>query len=118
MNIEILREYCLTKKGVTESFPFDEETLVMKVLDKMFMLISLEGYFTVNLKCDPEKALELREMYPSVTPGYHMNKNHWNTIHIDGSVSDKLIFQWIDDSYELVVDKLPQSKKRLLIQID
>ncbi|MFO7657302.1 MAG: MmcQ/YjbR family DNA-binding protein [Bacteroidales bacterium] len=114
MNIELLRAYCLSKNGVTESFPFDEQTLVFKVMDKMFALVDLYGELSVNLKCDPEKALGLRENYPSVKPGYHMNKKHWNTICVDGSVSDKLIFQWIDDSYNLVCSKLPKSLRNLI----
>jgi predicted DNA-binding protein (MmcQ/YjbR family) len=109
MDIEKLREYCIAKKGVTEEFPFDEVTLVFKVGGKMFALTNLDGDFTVNLKCDPELAIELREKYPSVTPGYHMSKIHWNTIAIDGSVSDKLILSWVDHSYDLVFKGL--SKK-------
>jgi predicted DNA-binding protein (MmcQ/YjbR family) len=105
MDTESLREYCISKNSVTESFPFDEETLVFKVADKIFALVSLEGELTINLKCDPCFALELRERYPAVTPGYHMNKKHWNTIVVDGSISDKEIFSWIDDSYELVARK-------------
>jgi predicted DNA-binding protein (MmcQ/YjbR family) len=111
MNIEELREYCLIKKGVTESFPFDETTLVFKVMDRMFALTDLEADLSVNLKCNPEKAMELRERYPSVIPGYHMNKKHWNTVLIDGSIPDSLIYFWIDHSYELVVQGLSQKKK-------
>jgi len=107
MNIETLREYCLSKKGVTEGFPFDESTLVFKVMGKMFALTDLVDEFSINLKCDPEKAIELREMYASVQPGYHMSKKHWNTIYVDGSISDKLICEWIDDSYNLIVASLP-----------
>ena len=114
MNIEELREYCIKKKGVTEEFPFGETTLVFKVMGKMFALLSLEGDFSVNLKCDPELAAELREKYVSVTPGYHMNKTHWNTILIDGSVSDKEIYSWVDHSYEVVVNKLPKRIKALI----
>ena len=114
MNIEELREYCLSKKGVTESFPFDETTLVFKVMDRMFALTDLEGDLSVNLKCDPEKAIELRERYPAVIPGYHMNKKHWNTILIDGSIPDSLIFFLIDHSYELVVKGLSQKKRKEL----
>jgi len=102
MNIEQLREYCLTLPDVSEHFPFDETTLVFKVNGKMFALTDLEGPLSVNLKCNPEKALELREQYPSVKPGYHMNKVHWNTVEIDGSISDKLIIEWIDHSYKLI----------------
>jgi predicted DNA-binding protein (MmcQ/YjbR family) len=102
MDTESLRDYCITKNSATESFPFDEETLVFKVAGKIFALVSLEGELTINLKCDPCFALELRERYPAVTPGYHMNKKHWNTVAVDGSISDKEIFSWIDHSYELV----------------
>jgi predicted DNA-binding protein (MmcQ/YjbR family) len=85
MNIEQIREYCLKKKGVTEEFPFDEETLVFKVMGKIFILASLDSIpLQFNLKCDPEKAIELREEYEAVQPGYHMNKRHWNTVIIDG----------------------------------
>jgi len=111
MNIEELREYCLLKKGVTESFPFDEQTLVFKVLGKMFLLTDTEDEFSINVKCDPEKAIELREHYPCVLPGYHMDKKHWNTIMIDGSISDNLLKVWIDDSYNLIVEKLPKKEK-------
>jgi predicted DNA-binding protein (MmcQ/YjbR family) len=107
MNIETIREYCLTKKGVTESFPFGEETLVFKVMGKIFILMNLDREPSINVKCDPEKAIELRELYPSVTAGYHMNKKHWNTVRIDGSLSDKLIYSFIDHSYDLVFASLP-----------
>jgi predicted DNA-binding protein (MmcQ/YjbR family) len=115
MNIEQIREYCLKKRGVTEEFPFDEETLVFKVAGKIFLLASLESIpLQINLKCDPEKAVELREEYESVQPGYHMNKKHWNTIIVNGSVSINKIFEWIDDSYNLVVEGLKKSDiKRL-----
>ena len=102
MNIETIREYCLSKKGVTESFPFDEITLVFKVSEKIFLLTNLDGEFSINVKCDPEKAVELRELYPSVVPGYHMNKKHWNTVFIDGTLSDAIIFSFIDQSYDLI----------------
>jgi len=110
MNIEQIREYCIKKKGVTEEFPFDEETLVFKVAGKIFLLASLESIpLQINLKCDPEKAIELREEFESVQPGYHMNKAHWNTITLDGTVPAKKIFEWIDDSYNLVVSGLKKS---------
>ena len=110
MNIEQIREYCLKKKGVKEEFPFDEETLVFKVAGKIFLLASLESIpLQINLKCDPEKAVEIREEYESVQPGYHMNKAHWNTIILDGTVPAKKIFEWIDDSYNLVVAGLKKS---------
>ena len=105
MNIESLREYCISKKGVTESFPFGEDTLVFKTGTKIFALVNLDGDLSINLKCDPALAIELRERYSSVTPGYHMNKKHWNTVLLDGSVPAKLIFSWIDHSYERVSGK-------------
>ena len=102
MNIEELREFCLSLPGSGEDFPFDETTLAFKVGGKIFVLTDLEGPLSVNLKCNPEKAIELREHYPSVKPGYHMNKKHWNTITVDGSVNDEMLKSWISDSYELV----------------
>jgi predicted DNA-binding protein (MmcQ/YjbR family) len=105
MDIETIRDYCLAKEGVTESFPFGEETLVFKAKEKIFALANLDGDLSINLKCDPAFALELREKYSSVLPGYHMNKKHWNTILIDGKVPDKEIFKWIDHSYELIAGK-------------
>jgi predicted DNA-binding protein (MmcQ/YjbR family) len=115
MNIEQIREYCLKKKGVTEEFPFDEETLVFKVMGKIFLLASLESIpLQINLKCDPEKAIELREEYEAVQPGYHMNKTHWNTIILDGTLPAKKIFEWIDDSYNLVVSGLKKSDLKKL----
>lgn len=116
MNIEELREYCLSKKGVTEHFPFDEVTLVFKVGDKMFALTNLDGEPTVNLKCDPERAIELREQHSSIIPGYHMNKTHWNTVIMDGSVSDKLIYELIDHSYNLVFESLPKIKREKIVK--
>lgn len=111
MNIEELRLYCLAKKAVTESFPFDEETLVFKVLDKMFLLTNITGELRMNVKCDPEDVVELREKYSSVLPGYHMNKKYWNTVVIDGSISDQELKEWIDISYQLVVSKMPKKKQ-------
>lgn len=102
MNIEQLRDYCLSLPDVSEAFPFDETTLVFKVNGKMFALTDLVGPLSVNLKCDPELAVELREKYPQVKPGYHMNKQHWNTVAIDGTISDKLIIEWINHSYDLI----------------
>jgi len=110
MNIEEFREYCMAKPGVTEEFPFDEVTLVFKVAGKVFVLTNLDGDWSLNLKCDPERAIELREQYPAIQPGYHMNKVHWNTVMMDGSLSQKLILELIDHSYQLVVAKLPKSK--------
>ena len=120
MNIEDFHNYCISKKGVTEAFPFDEDTLVFKVMGKMFALTSLKsweaGDHSVNLKCDPEWALELREQYESVQPGYHMSKVHWNTVHIsNGELDEKLIRQLIDHSYILVVNSLPKKLKDELL---
>lgn len=118
MNIEELREYCISKKGVTESFPFDLETLVFKVMNKMFLLASMdETPLTFNVKCDPEKAIELREQYSCVLPGYHMNKKYWNTVVIDGSVSTSLLHEWMDDSYNLVVSGLTKKEKQQLAEL-
>ena len=115
MNIEEFRDYCLSKKAVTEGFPFDETTLVFKVMGKMFAITDVEDEFSINLKCDPEKAIDLREQYPDhVLPGYHMNKKHWNTVFVNGPVSDKLIYEWIDESYDLIVASLPKVKQREL----
>ncbi|MCI5056543.1 MAG: MmcQ/YjbR family DNA-binding protein [Flavobacteriales bacterium] len=110
MNIEEFRSYCLSKKGVTESFPFDENTLVFKVLNKMFGATSLnEDEFRVNLKCDPEKAIELREQYDDIIPGYHMSKKHWNTVYFERGLEDAFLIELIEHSYDLVVNGL--SKK-------
>ena len=106
MNIESLREYCLSKPGAEETLPFGPDTLVYKVSGKIFLLTGLdEEQLSFNVKCDPDKALELREAFACVLPGYHMNKKHWNTIVVDGSVTDKQLKEWIDHSYELVAGK-------------
>ena len=113
MNIEEFRDYCLQKKGVTEETPFGEDTLCFKVGGKIFALTSIESKpLSFNLKCDPDKAVTLREQYDSVKPGYHMNKKHWNTIVADGSVNRQLLQEWIDHSYDLVVASLPRSKRQ------
>ena len=117
MNIEIFREYCISKKGVTEEFPFGETTLVFKVMGKMFALTNLDGDFSINLKCNPDHALELRERYSAVQPGYHMNKRHWNTIQIDGTIPAKLVYELTDHSYDIVVDKLTKKLKAELEQL-
>jgi predicted DNA-binding protein (MmcQ/YjbR family) len=114
MNIETIREYCLAKKEVSESLPFDDSTLVFKVSGKMFLLLNLGEEPSINLKCDPEKAVALREQYPSVLPGYHMNKRYWNTVLLDGSVQDILLKEWIDHSYREVVGKLPKSRREAI----
>ncbi len=109
MNVEEIREYCLLKPAVDEGFPFDKNTLVFKVGGKMFLLMDIEGdAVEFNAKCDPQKAIELREKYRCVKPGYHMNKAHWNTVTCDGSAPKKQIFNWIDDSYDLIVASLPK----------
>jgi predicted DNA-binding protein (MmcQ/YjbR family) len=105
MNIETLREYCIAKKDTTESFPFGDDTLVFKVNGKIFTLVNLDGELSINLKCDPALAIELRERHSCVTGAYHMNKKHWNSVIMDGSVPDKEVFSWIDNSYELVLKK-------------
>jgi predicted DNA-binding protein (MmcQ/YjbR family) len=112
MNIEELREYCIGKRGTTEGFPFGEETLVFKVVNKIFLLTSLEeNPLQFNVKCNPEMAVSLRDSYSCVRPGYHMNKTHWNTIIIDGSVSDSMLKEWIDHSYNLIVQSLPKKER-------
>lgn len=113
MNIEQFRIYCLSKKGVTESFPFDEKTLVFKVMGKVFALCGIERQpFAVNLKCNPERSIELREMYEqSIMEGFHMNKKHWNTVVPNTSFSDDFFVELIDHSYELVVNGLTKKLK-------
>ena len=111
MDSEIIRSYCLSKSHVTEGFPFDETSLVFKVADKMFALLDLENDLRMNLKCKPDRSIELRERYPAIQPGYHMNKKHWNTVYIDGTLSQDEVFELIDHSYDLVVSKLPKKLK-------
>lgn len=108
MDIEQLRDYCLDKPGVTEGFPFGEETLVFKVGEKLFLLIGLDEASSFNVKCDPELAVDLRERYSEVKPGFHMNKQHWNTVQINGSLTLKQLKDMIDHSYELVFKSLPK----------
>ena len=115
MNIETVREYCLGKPGVIETLPFGPENLVFKVMEKMFLLIGLNDPFKFNVKCDPEKAVLLREEYIEVQPGYHMNKNHWNTVALDGRLSEDQLKKMIDHSYDLVVTSLPKNKQALII---
>ena len=106
MNIEEYRTHCIAKKGVTASFPFDSSTLVFKVMNKIFALTNVESFSFINLKCNPEKAIELREEFTGVSGAYHMNKRHWNSVSNSADVPDKLILQWIDDSYNLIVSSL------------
>jgi predicted DNA-binding protein (MmcQ/YjbR family) len=117
MNIEDFREKCISMPGVSESFPFDNDTLVFKVMGKLFALVSLEKASSANLKCEPEKAIDLREHFESVQPGYHMNKQHWNTVFFDGDVPDKLFDELIKESYQLVVSGLTKKLKEELKQI-
>lgn len=115
MHIERLRTYCLQKKGATEDLPFGDDVLVFKVMGKMFALTNPEGLpLTVNLKCDPARALELRASHEAVQPGYHMNKKHWNTVYLDGSLSDTEICALIDHSYDLVVQGLKRADRAQL----
>ena len=105
MDVETIREYCLSKKGVTESFPFDDVSLVMKVMDKMFALIDLEEAKSISLKCDPEQAIDLREHYSGIEGAYHFNKKYWNSVRLDMDVDDSLIKTLVDHSYEEVIKK-------------
>ena len=117
MNLETIREYCLKKKGrITEGFPFGEGVLVFKVNGKMFLLSNVNDHpISLNLKCDPEHAIELRERYEAVTPGYHMNKKHWITVVLDGSMPGKELFAMVDHSYELVVKSLNKAVQKKLL---
>jgi len=115
MNIEAFRNYCLAKKGVTEHMPFGDDVLVFKVMDKMFALCDINKFESINLKCNPETAIELREQFQAVKPGYHMNKTHWNTIEIQSDMSDMDILKWINHSYNLVVNSLPKKQKQALL---
>jgi len=115
MHIEEFQDYCLNKKGVEATFPFDEQTLVYKVMGKMFALCSLERMpFQINLKCDPERAEELRAENEDIIAGYHMSKKHWNTLIMEGDLDDKLVCELIDHSYDLVVAKLTKKDKEIL----
>lgn len=111
MNIEEFRDYCINKPGVTEGFPFDNKTLVFKVMNKMFALTSIETFVSINLKCDPELAIELREEYHSIKPGFHMNKKHWNTVENEGDIVDRKLYELTDHSYNLVVKDLTKKLK-------
>jgi predicted DNA-binding protein (MmcQ/YjbR family) len=113
MDIEFLRDYCLAKQLVTEGTPFNEDTLVFKVAGKMFCLFSMSNFVSLNLKCEPELALEYREQYAAVAPGFHMSKTHWNTVTIDSDVNDKLLLEMVDHSYHLVISGLPKKTQLL-----
>ncbi len=116
MNNEEIREYCLAKPGVTEGLPFNDTALVFKVMNKMFALLDLsEDSRGISLKCNPERAIELRARHPEVTPAWHFNKQHWNGVNLKGSISDKQLKEWIDHSYQIVVESLPKSKREGLV---
>jgi predicted DNA-binding protein (MmcQ/YjbR family) len=108
LNLEELREYCLQKPGVTEGLPFGEDTLVFKVGEKLFLLTGIQSGDRFNVKCDPELAIELRERYTEVQPGYHMNKKLWNTVYMDGALTRKQLHEMIDHSYDLIFKSLPK----------
>ena len=114
MNIESFREFCLSLLATNEKMPFDQETLVFTVYDKIFALVNIEKFESFNVKCDPELAVQLREQYPAVIPGWHMNKKHWNTIILDGSLSDNELKKWIKHSYDMVVKTLPKKTQTTL----
>ncbi|NUM72166.1 MAG: MmcQ/YjbR family DNA-binding protein [Ignavibacteriaceae bacterium] len=111
MDLEEVRNYLLSKRGAEESLPFDEDSPVYKAGGKIFAILSLNPPLSVNLKCDPEKAIELRERYGFITPGYHMNKKHWNTVNLESHISDKLFKELADHSYQLIFDALPNKIK-------
>jgi predicted DNA-binding protein (MmcQ/YjbR family) len=115
LNIEEIRDHCLAKPGVTEGLPFGEDTLVFKVGEKIFLLISITDSTHFNVKCDPERAVELREQYTEVQPGYHMNKKHWNTVSTDGNLTRRQLGEMIDHSYELVLKSLPKNLQAEII---
>lgn len=114
MHIEAFREYCLKKPGTTEELPFGPDTLVFKVMGKIYALTDINNFESINLKCHPEKAVQLREKYPGIRPGYHMNKRHWNTVETNGSIPDAQLEYLINHSYELVASKLPSKVKKQL----
>jgi len=107
MNLEEIRRYCISKPEVTEEFPFDSSTLVFKIFGKIFLLTDVDHFESINVKCDPEKSIELREKFDTILPGFHMNKKHWITVKSVGPYFNKDIFSWIDHSYELVLKKIP-----------
>lgn len=115
MNIEEIRDYCLSKAGTTEGLPFGNETLVFKVGGKIFLLIGLEQANRFNAKCEPERAIALREQYTEIIPGFHMNKKHWNTVYLNGGLKPALILELIDHSYALVLESLPKNQRESLM---
>ena len=117
MNIEQYRDYCIAKPGVTEGFPFDDKVLVFKVMGKMYALTDVNTFASINLRSDPERAIDLRESYPGIVPGFHMNKSNWNTITTDGSVPDPVLYELIDHSYEMITASLSKKLKEELAEI-
>ncbi|MCH8558857.1 MAG: MmcQ/YjbR family DNA-binding protein [Balneolia bacterium] len=111
MHIESFRQFCLTFPGAEESLPFDDNTLCFKVMGKIFAICDIMEFESINLKCDPEKAIQLREEFEGVVPGYHMNKKHWNTVMMDHSIPDDLVREWIAESYDLVVKGLTKKQR-------
>lgn len=122
MNIQQLYEFCLSKKGVTEHFPFDDDTLVFKVCGKIFALTSLKSFennnASLNLKCNPDRAVELRQEFEAIQPGYHMNKTHWNTIFLNKDVSDKIVLELVNHSYELIFNSLAKKDREFIEQLN
>ncbi len=117
MNIEQLRDYCMSKKGVTEGFPFGPDTLVFKVMGKVFLITGMDTPLQMNVKSDPEEAIALREEHPEVQPGYHMNKKHWNTVTVGGNLPDSLVIKMIDDSYALIIAGMNKKEREVLEEI-
>ena len=111
LHLDELRDHCLAKPAVSEHFPFDASTLVFKVAGKLFALCNVDDFTSINLKCDPDHALELRERYDAVAPGWHMNKAHWNTVAVDSDASRADLLNWVDDSYALVVASLTRKAR-------
>ncbi|MFT4659931.1 MAG: putative DNA-binding protein (MmcQ/YjbR family) [Patiriisocius sp.] len=117
MNIEEFRNYCLEKKGVTEGLPFDDNVLVFKVGNKIFALLTLNNFDFINLKCDPEKALLLREEYSGIRPGYHMSKKHWNSVYVNDDVSYDLLLELADHSYALILSSLTKKLQKEITEL-
>jgi predicted DNA-binding protein (MmcQ/YjbR family) len=117
MNIEEYCDYCRNKKGVEETSPFGPDTLVYKVMGKMFTLSGIDNFQSINLKCDPDKAIDLRERHEDVRPGYHMNKKLWNSVYVNGDVADQMVYELINDSYDLVVASLTKKLKAELKEL-
>lgn len=118
MNIETYRDFCLSQPKATESFPFDDKTIVFKLMEKIFTLASILPFESLNVKCEPSKAVTLRACYASVVPGYHMNKKHWNTLYINRELTDDQIFGWIKDSYDLILKNLPRKLQNELVALN